>query len=273
MRSVGTRRLHLKRLYPNRSGVLAERFVLKLITSAARYRDLSIWTREMTVLEGGNTSSLEESVGGWLADTRTSYDTVAGSYADFVRDALVGEPYLRAALTLFAELVRTAGGGPVADVGCGPGHVTAHLQKLGVDAFGLDLSPAMIDIARRDHPGLRFEVDSMTDLQLGDESVSALLAFWSLIHIPADVVPTVFGHFRRVVRPGGPVLIGFHVGDQSRLKTEGYGGHPMKVYVHRRQPDQVAAWLRKAGFTVDAQMVFGLNESVPGAVIIARREP
>jgi hypothetical protein len=45
------------------------------------------------------------SAGGWLADARTSYDTVADSYADFVRDSPAREPYLRAALALFAELV------------------------------------------------------------------------------------------------------------------------------------------------------------------------
>jgi hypothetical protein len=61
---------------------------------------------------------------GWLADTRTSYDAVAGSYADQLRAGLDEEPYLRAVLALFAELVRASGGGPVADVGCGPGHVT-----------------------------------------------------------------------------------------------------------------------------------------------------
>ncbi|MFC7760271.1 methyltransferase domain-containing protein [Catellatospora bangladeshensis] len=157
----------------------------------------------------------------WLADTRTSYDTVAASYTELLRDGLAAQPYLRAALALFAEQVRTAGGGPVADIGCGPGHVTAHLQGLGADAFGVDLSPAMIEAARRAHPALRFEVGSMTDLDLPDASVAGLLAFWSLIHIPDEVVPTVFAHFRRVMRPGAPLLIGFHLGDGTRLKTEG----------------------------------------------------
>lgn len=160
----------------------------------------------------------------------------------------------------------------MADVGCGPGHVTAHLRKLGVDAFGIDLSPAMIGIARRDHPDLRFEVGSMTDLHFAGASIAALLAFWSLIHIPDDAIPTVLGHFRRVLRPGGPLLLGFHVGDESRLKTEGYGGHPMKVYVHRRQPDRVAGWLRDAGFTVTCQMLLGLDQSTPGAILFAHRE-
>jgi SAM-dependent methyltransferase len=210
---------------------------------------------------------------GWLADTRTSYDTVADSYADQLRDALPGYPYLRGALALFADLVRATGGGPVADVGCGPGHVTAHLRELGVDAFGIDLSPAMIDVARRDHPDLRFDVGSMTDLALADASVAGLLAWWSLIHVPDDAIPAVLSHFRRVLRPGGPLLLGFHVGDESRLKTRGYGGHPMKVHVHRRQPARVSGWLRDAGFTVEAQMLLDPDEDVPGAVLFARRQP
>jgi SAM-dependent methyltransferase len=222
----------------------------------------------------GNTSESRSTEGdGWLADTRTSYNTVADSYSDFTREALAKEPYLLAALALFADLVHAVGGGPVADMGCGPGHVTAHLNKLGVDAFGIDLSPAMIDLARRDHPDLRFEVGSMTDLHLANASIAALLAFWSLIHIPDDAMPTVFGQFHRVLRPGGPILLGFYVGDESRLKTQGYGGHPMRVYVHRRQPDHVAAWLHDAGFTVNAQMLFDLDQSVPGAILIAYRRP
>jgi hypothetical protein len=68
-------------------------------------------------------------------------------------------------------------------------------------------------------------------------------------------------------------MLGFHVGDQSVLKTEGYGGHPMKIYVHRRQPDRVAAWLRDAGFTIEAQLLLDPDETLRGAVIFARRPP
>ena len=108
-----------------------------------------------------------------LAETRSVYDADAAGYADVVRDILGGrQPFLNAALGLFADQVLAAGGGPVADVGCGPGHVTAHLHGLGVDAFGIDLSPGMIEVARSDHPGLRFEVGSMTNLDLPAASVS-----------------------------------------------------------------------------------------------------
>ncbi|WP_030430171.1 class I SAM-dependent DNA methyltransferase [Allokutzneria albata] len=207
----------------------------------------------------------------WIEATRTSYDTVAESYAELLRDGLTGLPYLRSALALFAELVRADGGGPVADVGCGPGHVTAHLRGLGVDAMGVDLSPAMIDIARAEHPGARFEVGSMTDLDLPDASLAGLLAWWSLIHIPDGAVPGVFAHFRRVLRPGGRLLLGFHVGDESRHKTQGYGGYPMDVHVHLRTPGRVADWLRKAGFTIEAEVLLDPDQRVPGGMLFAHR--
>jgi SAM-dependent methyltransferase len=208
---------------------------------------------------------------GSLDDIRVSYDEVATSYAEQLRNGLDDEPYLRAALALFAELVRDSGGGPVADLGCGPGHITAHLQQLGVSAFGVDLSPKMIDVARHSYPGLRFETGSMTELHFADASVAGLLSFWSLVHTPDDEFPAIFAHFRRVLRPGGPLLVGFHAGEGSRLKTEGYGGHPMKVYVHRRQPGQVAAWLDAAGLTVEAQLLLGSADTRSGVLLFARR--
>ncbi|WP_439381988.1 class I SAM-dependent methyltransferase [Amycolatopsis lexingtonensis] len=202
----------------------------------------------------------------WLADTRTSYDTVASSYAEFVSGALEEQPHMRAALTLFAAGVD----GPAVDVGCGPGHFTAHLASLGVDASGIDLSPAMIDLARRAHPELRFEVGSMTELALPDASMAGVLAFWSLIHVPDDAVPVALGHFRRVLRPGGLLAIGHHVGVGTRLKTQGYGGHPMRVHVHLRQPWWLARRVREAGFKVEAEWAIDPENEVSQVILFAR---
>ena len=208
-----------------------------------------------------------------LAAIRESYDTVAADYADLLRGNLAGQPYDRAVLGLFAELVRDGGGGPVADIGCGPGRITGHLARLGLDAFGIDLSPAMIEVARRDHPDLRFEVGSMTDLELADASLAGLLGWYSLIHLPDEAIPGVLAHFSRVLRAGGLVLLAFHVGDDSRLKSEGYGGHPMRLFVHRRPPERVAGWLADAGFVVDTRVVREPEgvETVPQAYLLARK--
>ena len=206
----------------------------------------------------------------WLSDTRSSYDTDASGYAEKVRGLLGEMPYLRASLALFAELAHGAGGGPVADIGCGPGYVTGHLRDLGVDAFGIDISPEMIAIARRDYPDLRFEVGTMTDLNLADNSVAGVLAFWSVIHVPDHAMPGVFEQFHRVLRPGGPLLVGFHVGDETRHTSEGYTGRPINVDSHHRPPSKIADWLRDAGFTIEAELVIRPDEDGPGAVIFGR---
>lgn len=209
--------------------------------------------------------------GDWLDDTRTSYDADAEGYADQVRGLLDGSPALRASLALFVDLVREAGGGPVADVGCGPGYVTRYLHDLGVDAFGIDLSPEMVAVARRDHPDLRFEVGTMTDLDLADASVAGVLAFWSVIHVPDELVPRVFSEFHRVLRPGGPALVGFHVGDVTRTSTTGYTGRAIHVESHHRRPEQISRWLREAGFTIEAELLMRPDDDGPGAVVIAAR--
>lgn len=202
----------------------------------------------------------------WLVDTRDSYDTVAGSYAEVVRGMLRRTPFERGMLEGFAEMVD----GVVADVGCGPGRVTGYLRGLGIDAFGIDLSPGMVDVARRKWPGVRFEVGSMTALDIADDALGGLVAWYSLIHVPDDEISGVLTEFRRVLRDGCPLLVGFHVGDGVQVKTEGYGGHPMKVAVYRRQPEQIAGWLGDAGFTVEAQLTLSSAESKAGGVLFAR---
>jgi ubiquinone/menaquinone biosynthesis C-methylase UbiE len=189
-----------------------------------------------------------------LLETRAAYDTVAADYADLLRDELASSPMDRAVLGVFAEQVRAGGGGPVADLGCGPGRITTHLAALGLDAFGVDLSPAMVEVARRDHPHLRFEVGSIDALDLPDGELAGALAWYSVIHTPAERLPTVLAGFARVLRPGAPLLIAFQVGDERVRLQQGYG-HQISLHAYRRDPDQVAQLLEQAGFAVRARVL------------------
>lgn len=165
----------------------------------------------------------------FLDDISTSYDNVASSYAELVVD---GAEWEAAAFDLLAKLV-AGSGRSVLDVGCGPGRTTALLAGRDLPVIGIDLSPGMIEVARRDHPDLDFRVGSMTALDLPDGSASAVVSWWSIIHLPRDVVPQAFAEFHRVLAPGGVLLMGFHVGEETTHKTSGYGGHPMNISVHR----------------------------------------
>jgi SAM-dependent methyltransferase len=144
-------------------------------------------------------------------ETRAAYDAVADLYADTFRDMLDGLPLERGLLAAFAELVPD--GGKVADIGCGPGHVTDHLHGLGLDVSGIDLSPEMIARARADHPHLRFAEGSMTALDLPDGALDGILAFYSTIHLDPAELPAAFAEFHRVLAPGGHLLLAFQSTD------------------------------------------------------------
>lgn len=138
--------------------------------------------------------------------TAAAYDAVAVQYAEFAAGVWDEYPLDRAAWTAFADAVR--GRGPVADLGCGPGHLTAHLRSLGLDAFGVDLSPAMIELARAAEPAVRFEVGSMAELDLPDASLAGILAWYSVIHTPPAQLPRYFAEFARTLASGGHALLG-----------------------------------------------------------------
>lgn len=205
--------------------------------------------------------------------TRASYDAVASEYADHFRDELAGKPWDRALLAGFAERVQASSAKPVADVGCGPGQVTAHLNDLGLPLLGIDLSPQMIAVARQTYPGLRFDAGSMMGLDLPDGALGGIVAYYSIIHIPEERLPEVFIEFHRVLTPGGHLLLAFQVGDEPLHLAEAFG-YAISLDFHRRHPDRVAELLSQAGLVVHARMLREPEEGTertPQAYIVARK--
>lgn len=210
----------------------------------------------------------------FLTETRRFYDTVAEEYAVHFRDLGPGMPLDLGVLYGFAELVGE--GGEVADLGCGPGRVTAFLASRGLSVFGLDLSESMLAIARRENPGLRFERGSMQELELPDGSLDGVVSWYSIIHTPEDHLPALFAGFHRVLRPGGHLLLGFQCGDEPRHYEEAFG-HSVALTFRRRRPEHIAALLEAAGFTLRARTVREPDEAsgepVAQASLVARKPP
>ena len=97
----------------------------------------------------------------------------------------------------------------------------------------------MIAVARRAYPALRFEVGSMTALDLPDGSVAGVLAWYSIIHTPPEGLPAVVAELRRVLAPGGHLLLGFQAGaDEHRSMTHAYG-HDVECDAWLHSPDTV----------------------------------
>jgi len=142
---------------------------------------------------------------------RDSYDRVAERYAAEISSELDGKPLDRSLLAAVAEL---AGPGPVADIGCGPGHVAAHLGAGGAPVIGLDLSFQMCRVAFQ-HANVPAAVGDMRMLPLASESVAAIVCLYACIHLDTSERSSAYQEFARVLRPGGPALVAFHVFDED----------------------------------------------------------
>lgn len=185
-----------------------------------------------------------------LAVTGTAYDAVAGRYAALVAGELDALPLDRAVLAAFAEHVRAAGGGLVADLGCGQGRIGAHLAGPGIDVLGIDLSPALVEIARAAYPGPRFEVGSMHDLPLPDGAVAGIVAWYSLIHAAPGDLPSYFAEFARVLAPGGYLLAAFF--EAANEPVTGFAHQVTPAY--RWPADDLAALAAAAGLAEVGRM-------------------
>lgn len=201
---------------------------------------------------------------------RSSYDRVADNYVEMNLGDITTYPWLRTAIDGFAGAVQ--GLGPVLDVGCGPGTVTAYLAERGLEVSGVDLSARMIDHARRLYPDLRFAVASATELDLADSSLGGILGWWSLFNLPRHILPEVLKSFARALVPGGHFIIGTHMGDGDLVRTEACGAVPVAWTTHLWQPDDLWGLVTAAGLTPVAEL--RLSESVagvPSLVLVAQR--
>ena len=177
---------------------------------------------------------------------RAFYDAVAPEYAEHFAGELAGKPLDRELLARFAADVR--GAGPVYDLGCGPGgQTTGFLHALGVEVRGMDLSSAAVAEAARRHPAIGFEAGDMLALPLADGTAAGVVAFYAIVHFSPGQLRAALGEMHRVMRPGAPLLLAFHVGDQVVHVDEMFGRSVSLDFRFHRVEDVEAA-LRGAGF-------------------------
>jgi ubiquinone/menaquinone biosynthesis C-methylase UbiE len=191
-----------------------------------------------------------------IVGPRAVYDAVAEPYDQRLGAELDAKPLDRALLTALTDLV---GPGTVADLGCGPGHATRFLAARHTDVIGVDLSARMIAIARTRAPELGFVVGSLLQLPVGDRSLAGAAALYSIIHLTAEERAAAFRELARAVRPGGVVLLAFHIdapgfsaGEVNHLTT--FFGRDVQLDGHFLDPDGVLAELHAAGFLLLARL-------------------
>jgi SAM-dependent methyltransferase len=196
---------------------------------------------------------------------RESYDSAAAAYAEHLGSELERKPLDRHLLNRFAEEMR--GRGTVADVGCGPGHVAAYLRDRDVSVVGIDLSPEMVRCASRLNPGIEFRVGDMTALDIPDATLAGVVSFYSIVHFQSRELGPVMRELRRVLVPGGLLLVAFHIGD-AVVHLDDLFGVPVSLDFVFHQPATVIEAMRVTSLHV---MEHVEREPYEGAEYSSRR--
>jgi SAM-dependent methyltransferase len=182
-------------------------------------------------------------------DLPASYSRIAAEYSSRIADELQHKPFDREQLDRLAELAE----GIICDIGCGPGHVAAYLHGRGAAVLGIDISPGMVAEAQRLNPGLEFRQGSMSALDVPDETWGAIAAFYSIIHIPRDQMVATLSELKRLLRPGGYLLLAFHLGQQT-VHADDMWGIPVSIDFHFLDRVEMEGWLAAAGFTIESSL-------------------
>jgi SAM-dependent methyltransferase len=185
----------------------------------------------------------------YFSDTEHGYSHVADEYAEKFFGELAYKPLDR---ELLNRLISEVGSlGPICDLGCGPGQIARYLKDHGAEALGVDLSPKMAAAARKLNPDIEFFQGNLLALELPEASWGGIAAFYSLIHIPRSLLLAALCELRRVLRPGGWLLISYHVGEET-IHLDEWWEKPVKLDFNFLQTSLVTDLLTKAGLTAEA---------------------
>jgi len=192
---------------------------------------------------------------------RTGYDRLAHRYDDFAETVI---PELK---TRFLDMLegQVESGTRVLELGSGTGRPVAERLTRRYDYLGVDLSPEMVAVASTNVLDARFIAADMRDLDFPAESFEAVVAFYSIIHVPRSAHASLFASIHRWLRPGGLFVACLTEGDlEAGTEDDWLGAGPMfwsgyDAATNRRL-------LTDAGFTlVDAGVIDQMEGDDPVA--------
>jgi SAM-dependent methyltransferase len=193
------------------------------------------------------------------------WDSIAARYLELFRDELDSKPFDRDLLARFAAALPP--GGRVCDAGCGPcGHIGRFLSDCGLAVHGIDVSPECVRLARLEQPAIPFQVMDMNRMDFPGASFDGVAAFYALHYQPRAAMAETFLSFRRVLRPGGRLLLAAKDGDEEGFIADPLGG-PGEVFWSAAPLTVLAACLEQGGFRVHESI---RRDPLPGEIAVPR---
>jgi ubiquinone/menaquinone biosynthesis C-methylase UbiE len=178
-----------------------------------------------------------------------AYDLASESYAQKFWNELDSKHFDRLILGWFAG--QAPKDQKILEIGCGPGEVSGFLAGLGASCIGTDISPRMIDNARRYFPGVEFQVRDFFSLGFADGSFTRAVAFYAIVNLTQPEVESALREVRRVLAPGGLFLFTFHVQEnEDRTEVADFlaPGNALTFYYFK--VDEMKAAVERLGYRV-----------------------
>lgn len=213
-----------------------------------------------------------------MTSAQAVYDAAAPRYVEFVGteiSSVTEGPVDQSFLLAFSDLVMAEPVRRVADVGCGTGRAAAFLAAAGLEVVGMDVSAAMVEVARTAHPQIAFVEGRLDGLPIRSQALAGVVSWYSIIYTPPTLLGETFAELARVLRPGGFLLLAFQTGEGEELHREDAFGTGLPLASYRHSVGETSRRLGEAGLQVHmhAQREAELgHETSPQAFVIARPE-
>jgi SAM-dependent methyltransferase len=154
---------------------------------------------------------------------------------------------------LARALDRIPAGSDVLDLGCGAGVPMTKALAEGRHVTGVDISARQVELARAAVPGATFIQADMTTLELPPASLDAVVAFYSLTHVPRADLPALLDAIHGWLRPGGVFMASMGAQDAPDDVEADWLGTPMFFSHHGAKKNR--ALVRHAGFEIEQAVV------------------
>ena len=178
----------------------------------------------------------------WGLYMRQVYNQVSDSYRKEADSDVLYEPYVNR----IRQMVPRSS--LVVDLGCGCGIPLTRMLVKDYRVLGVDASDVQLSRAQELVPNARFVQADMSTLHLEEESVEAVVALFSIIHMPPSAQQNLIRRVRRWLRADGIFLFTAGGSEWSGYRDNWHG---VRMYWWQEAAQLYLSWAREVGFTVE----------------------
>jgi ubiquinone/menaquinone biosynthesis C-methylase UbiE len=181
--------------------------------------------------------------------TRNAYNLAAEKYHELFHNELEKKEFDREILDEFSSYFGKDS--ILCDAGCGPsGHITGYIFYKGIDIIGIDISEKCVEIAQKINPLIKFERGDISRLGYDDNYFDGIISYYSIIYTPKKFIPSILNEFKRILKPGGYLLLVVKEGSEEGFQNE-LIGIEAEIYFTLFNKYEILKYAFECGFEIE----------------------